>query len=363
MERIYVRRDDDVTVVSRRRPRLLGIRRSSSRSGTRIGASSSLGTTDIAGEPGIERPLSLGLGAAPGESAVGLPLLRPPGTIARKSGAGLPSSPGPGFAAGRPDAQPVRRPWRGLVELPARTPPTRGDTALVFVPPAAIGALAAAFAPVEVGVAAGGLALVASTYFTPLLRRRLADRAAARRLTRPGNLLLTGARERAAWDRAVATADRISETWPALASLIDVAEAESLLAEALWEIAGVLAHRQELDRVLTELSRPDFAAAADETAGEVRYQLSAAKTARAEIEAELVRREASLRRAEEAGHDFIREQDMRRAIRAAEHSLRTTPPPGLPPTPPFPDAGADLAEHTRSVLDAYRELTAVLRPT
>jgi hypothetical protein len=263
---------------------------------------------------------------------------------------------------GEAGTQPVRRAWRGLAELPSQTGRTRGETALIFAPPAAIGVLAAAFAPVEVGIAAGGVALVASTYFTPLLRRRFAARAANRRLTRAGNLILTGAAERTAWDRAVAVADRISETWPALASLIDVAEAEILLTDALWEIAGALAHRQELDRLLAELGCPDFAAAPDETAGEVRYQLGAARTARAEIEAELVRREASLRRAEEAGRDFNREQDMRRAIRAAEHSLRTTQPPGLPPAPPVADAGADLAEHTRSVLDAYRELTAVLRP-
>jgi len=53
--------------------------------------------------------------------------------------------------------------WRGLAELPSQTGRARGETALIFAPPAAIGALAAAFAPVEVGIAAGGFALVAST--------------------------------------------------------------------------------------------------------------------------------------------------------------------------------------------------------
>ena len=345
MAQIYVMRDDDITVVSRRRPWLLGVpigvRLSGRLPGLRLPSSLQPGST--AGEPGLRLPSSLQPGSTAGEPGV------------------WPSSPRPGAPAGRPGARPVRRSWRGLVELPARTGRARGDTALVFAAPAAIGALAAAFAPVEVGIAVGGAALVASTYVTPLLRRRVAARAADRRLHRPGNLVLTGACERAAWDRAVAVADRISETWPELASLIDVVEADVLLAEALWEIAGVLAHRQELDGVLGDLSRPDFATAADETAGEVRYQLGVARAARAGIEAELVGREASLRRAEEAGRDFIREQDMRRAVRAAEHSLRSTPPPGLPPAPPVPDAGADLAEHTRSVLDAYRELTAVLR--
>lgn len=74
-------------------------------------------------------------------------------------------------------AEPVRRSWRGLAELPCRFGSGRGETALVFAPPAAIGVLAAAFAPVEVGVAAGGVARVASTYFTP---RRVVGRSPGR---------------------------------------------------------------------------------------------------------------------------------------------------------------------------------------
>jgi hypothetical protein len=137
-----------------------------------------------------------------------------------------------------------------------------------------------------------------------------------------------------------------------------------------------------------------------------------AKAARARVEADFLRREASLRRTEDAGQDFIREQHMRQAIRAAEQTLRSAPPglstsfspsfsprdtsssglsptapssPGLsstglsstaPSSPGFsdgvsgtstlgagltgPDAGADLADHTGSVLAAYRELTAGL---
>lgn len=341
MARIYVMRDENVTVISRRRPRLPGVR------------------------PTLLRPNRKSPRSAPqrpGADEAGLRPSRHPDKSVNRPEAGSLSL-GSGAARGGPDGQRLRRSWRGLVEFPVRSHRAHGETALIFLSPVAIGALGAAVAPIEVGVAAGGLALVASTYLTPLLRRRLADRLADRRLNRPGNLILTGTRERTAWDRAVATADRISETWPALASLIDVAEAEVLLTEALWEIAGVLAHRQELDRVLADLSHPDFADAADETASEVHYQLSVARSAQAEINAAFVRREASLRRAEKAGRDFIREQEMRRAIQSAEHSLRATPLLGLPSAPLVPDAGADLAEQTRSVLDAYRELTAVLRPT
>jgi hypothetical protein len=171
--------------------------------------------------------------------------------------------------------------------------------------------------------------------------------------------LLSGAPERAAFQQAVGVADRIAETWPALGALVDPADAEPLLAGALWEISGVLARRQELTAVLAELNRPDFAAAptTDQTARELRAQVQASRAALTRVGADLARREASLRRAEEAGRHFIREQEMRQAIRAAEDTLRDA-------TPGFPtstlDPAADLAEQTQSVLTAYRELTADL---
>ena len=283
--------------------------------------------------------------------------------------------------------RPVPRPWNTLAEIPPRTGRQPGETALVFAPPVALGALAAAFAPPEVGVAVGGAALIASTYLTPVLRGRLAGR----RLRRPENIILYGERSQSAFDRSVAIADRISETWPALGPLVDTAEASIMLAEALWQIAAVLARRAELDSVLAT-DPMDLG----EASIEVRSQVSAAKAARARVEAEFVRREASLRRAEDAGRDFIREQQMRQAVRAAEQTLRSVPPglsaaglssaglssdrlpdglslDGLSPDglsrtaalsagPAGLDAGADLADQTRSVLAAYRELTADLTP-
>ena len=310
----------------------------------------------------------------------------------------------------RPRMRGVRsqpRSWRALAELPpaaSRTSRQPGDTAVIFAPPVALGAMITALASAEVGIAVGGATLVASTYFTPLLRRRAADWIARRRLSRPDTVVLTGEAERSAFGRALGVADRISDTWPALSALIDVGEAEVLLAEALWEIALILGRRQELEGMLAELRSaglareqnisgpakirparpPSQAGSADrdpsrspamldpgssgsapvpveDTTGDVRVQVDAVKAARARIEAELAGREASLRRAEQAGRDFIREQGMRRAVRAAEDTLRTTPS-GVASASVALDAGADLAEHTRSVLTAYRELTAGPRP-
>jgi hypothetical protein len=253
-------------------------------------------------------------------------------------------------------AHPVRRDWRALVELTASSPQSRRGAALVVLPPVLAGSLTAAFAPVETGLVVGGVVFFAMSYLGPLVRRRIGT---APRPRRADLLLLSSPAERTAFDQAITTADRIVSTWPALGSLIDVPSAEAMLAEALWEMAGVLSRRQELSRVLTDLSRPEFAGVpfADQTARELHAQLKATKAALSQIEVDRSRREASLRRAEEAGRNFIRDQEMRRAIRAAEESLRAAPLD--PPTPPA-DPGADLAEHTHSVLAAYRELTAAL---
>jgi hypothetical protein len=248
----------------------------------------------------------------------------------------------------------VQRSWDALVEIPPRTGRIPGETALVFALPVALGALAAMFAPAGVGVAVGGATLIASTYLTPELRRRLAGR----RSRRPDNIVLRGERARSAFDHALGLADRVSETWPSLGPLVDADEAALMLAEALWQISAVLSRREELDAVL-ESAGFDPSTASVET----RSQLSAARAARARVDAEFQRREAGLRRADEAGRDFIREQQMRQAVQAADQTLRTMPlftPPGTALARPGPDAASDLAEHTRSVLAAYRELTVGL---
>jgi hypothetical protein len=257
------------------------------------------------------------------------------------------------MAGGRP----VRRRWKALVETTADTGEQQPrdaviGTAMVAGPPILTGALTAAFAPLEIGIVVGGVVFFAMSYVGPLLRRRLAKRG-----PRAGGeaYRLTTISERAAFDRVLATADRITESWPGLGPLVDVFDAEAMLADALWEIARVLARRQEVSAVLAELSRPDFMAAdpLDETARELGVHRRAARAAISQVEVELVQREANLRRVEQAGRRLSRELEMRRAIRTAEESLRTSPDPGATGL----DPAAELAEQTQSVLAAYRELT------
>jgi hypothetical protein len=245
----------------------------------------------------------------------------------------------------------AERSWDTLAEIPPRTGRLPGETTLVFAPPVALGALAALLAPVEIGVAVGGVTLIASTYLTPQLRRRLAGR----RLHRPDNVVLHSERARSAFDHALAQADRVSETWPELGALVDTDDAAVMLAEALWQIAAVLSRRDELDAVLEPVGFDPSTASV-----ETRSQLSAARAARARVDAEFQRREAGLRRAEEAGRDFIREQQMRAAVQAADQTLRSMPPTVLVGPGSSLEPASDLAEHTHSVLAAYRELTVGL---
>ncbi|MET0423240.1 MAG: hypothetical protein ABW046_05170 [Actinoplanes sp.] len=242
------------------------------------------------------------------------------------------------FAGGRP----VPRSWSAVVEIvpPAAGARSPADTALVVVPSLLAGGALAAFAPLEAAIATGGALLLTLPYVAPRLRRRWAARGADRTPVRT----LT---DRPAVDRVLALADRVAATWPELGTLIDPAEAETMLTEALWEITGVLERRQELTARLTDLTRPGFT-----TAKELTAQVAAVRSALSDSAIDLARREASLRRAEEAGRAFARDRQMHQAIQAAEHSLRADVA-----VAPEVDAAADLADRTGAVLTAYRELT------
>ncbi|WP_213005390.1 hypothetical protein [Paractinoplanes toevensis] len=260
------------------------------------------------------------------------------------------------------DGRRVRRSWAALVEIRVPEEPAPADRSLpvivaVGLPPVLVTLAALHFLGIELALVLGVFLLLALSSVVPAIHGRRARR--ARQQPAPDARTLTAAAERTAFDRAVATADRISETWPALGDLVDVSTAEALLADALWEIAGRLARRQELSAVLADLTRPAFAglAPADGTAERLQAQIRATKEALSAIEIDLAAREASLRRAEEAGRTFIREREMRRAIQAAERSLGTRSEP-----PRATDPAADLADQTQLVLTAYRELTAGLRP-
>ncbi len=246
---------------------------------------------------------------------------------------------------------------RATVAKPASWSPV--DAAVVFLPPLAVFGLVGMFfgGPVF-GFGAACAVFFVLAYLSPAFRQGSDERMGIDE--QAGRRVLTQSTGREIFGKALDSADRISETWPSLSLLVPAAEAEAMLADALWDLCGVLVKAERLHKVLVELSRPEFAqrSAWDDTAREVEQQRRATRAALVELNEEVARRVTSIRKAEEAGEAFIREKEMRRVICQAEESLRRIrdeAAPAVAPPPP-PDTGAELAEHTQSVLDAYREL-------
>jgi hypothetical protein len=255
-----------------------------------------------------------------------------------------------------------RKRFAALVEqAPVATPAgswSPVDAVVVFLPPLLLFGVVAFFVGPITGFAAACVAFFLLAYVSPAFRQRTDD--SVRTSDSAERRVLTQNTGREVFAKALDSADRISETWPSLESLVPAADAETMLAGALWDLAGVLVKAERLHKVLVELSRPEFAqrSAWDDTAREVEQQRRVTRAALVELNEEVARRVTSIRRAEEAGEAFIREKEMRRVIHEAEESLRRIrdeAAPALSP-PPAPDAGAELAEHTESVLAAYREL-------
>jgi hypothetical protein len=272
-----------------------------------------------------------------------------------------------------------KRPWmagsrtvrrRFYPTLVEKTAPGQGprwsamEAATVLVPPVAVLLLiTAAVGSVLLGFLAAGTVFFLLAYLGPMQRERQSQRAAGR--PSPDRRVLSQSTGREVFDRALQSADRVSESWPSLAELIRVADAEAMLSEALWELAGVLVKAEQVHTVLVELSRPEFAqrSRSDETAREVEEHRQATRAALVTLNEEIARRVAGIERAEAAGWSFIREKEMRRAIDAAEESLRNVrvEDTGVVTGTARADAGAELAERTQSVVEAYRELTVRFR--
>jgi hypothetical protein len=237
------------------------------------------------------------------------------------------------------------------------------EAATVLVPPVAVLLLITAAVGLVLGFLAAGTVFFLLAYLGPMQRERQSQLAAGR--PSPDRRVLSQSTGREVFDRALQSADRVSETWPSLAELIRVADAEAMLSEALWELAGVLVKAEQVHTVLVELSRPEFAqrSRSDETAREVEEHRQATRAALVTLNEEIARRVAGIERAEAAGWSFIREKEMRRAIDAAEESLRNVrvEDTGVVTGTARADAGAELAERTQSVVEAYRELTVRFR--
>ncbi|GAA1618471.1 hypothetical protein [Actinoplanes couchii] len=153
--------------------------------------------------------------------------------------------------------------------------------------------------------------------------------------------------DRMVFSDAIDLCRRTSETWPALGDLIDVPTAKRQLAQALFDIAGVLERRQELRELHDELA---------EHAGapELAPRLAKATEALVDVDDELTRRLATLNAVAVTGEQLIHDERIGALAREADEVLTrlASPPPAA-----VPDAASELAERTEAVLRAYRELT------
>jgi len=152
--------------------------------------------------------------------------------------------------------------------------------------------------------------------------------------------------DRKVFSDAIDLCQRTSETWPSLGALIDVPLAERQLAHALFDLAGALERRQELQELRAELAEHDGAF-------ELAPRMAKATTALAALDDEVARRLATLNAVAVAGEELIRDEEIDALGRQADETLArlTSAEPST-----VPDAGSELAERTEAVLRAYREL-------
>ncbi len=167
--------------------------------------------------------------------------------------------------------------------------------------------------------------------------------------------VLVAREERAAYERAVVVSRRIRRTWPALGGLVDPADADRTLTRALSELAALMARRQQIRRLRTELQT---ARHGEVPAGSPALLALAAQRSRVErlwrtTGDQANRMLASIDEAALAGESLIREQRLQQTAREAERAITRL---ALAGPVPVIEAGPELAERTAAVIAAYREL-------
>lgn len=169
-------------------------------------------------------------------------------------------------------------------------------------------------------------------------------------------VVLVADADRETFARCLATAHRIRSSWPALPDMIDPGHAEVLLCRALWDLAGVLARRQQIRRVRAELYaiRVDGLPADSPAVAALREQRRDIEGLWRQVDTAVRRHAELLAEAAAAGDALIREQRVGRAARDAQLIVAQL----AAARAPAHAAGQDLAERTAAVTAAYLELAA-----
>ena len=163
--------------------------------------------------------------------------------------------------------------------------------------------------------------------------------------------------ERLAFERALQVARRIRRAWPELRDMLDPVDADHTLTRALDQLAALMARRQQIRRLRTELTE---AGQADLPADSPARLALAAQRERVEALWRETGRAANrmlsgINATALAGESVLREKRISQAARDAESAISHL---AAVPAATF-EAGPELAERTAAVLNAYRELAAL----
>ncbi|GAA2599986.1 hypothetical protein GCM10010399_33490 [Dactylosporangium fulvum] len=219
-------------------------------------------------------------------------------------------------------------------------------------------------------VVAAGVAITVSAVFTPWVgvpmgvaavvyigHRYVSGEAALTERWDQRHRMLRRGPEAEVFRRGFRAARIALTTWPQLRSLTRVDSPRQEIAGSLWALAGLLrdhaALREQVDSL--ERARLDLPAGVA-LHGELAERLAVVEASRLPVHAEIERRLAALETLAAECTRFVQDEETLRkaheAVRQADRLLgRITPPVTTPP-----DGTRELAERTRAVIGAYREL-------
>jgi hypothetical protein len=173
---------------------------------------------------------------------------------------------------------------------------------------------------------------------------------------------VTGAEEQTMLCQAHTAISVIKATRRRLGALADQVPPQTL-DEALWDLAGVLIHRdrardtqQQLQATLTRL------ATGEPLAEQLQTRQARLARLRHELDTDLDGRLASLNSLADACRHFLTNQEITHQARQAAHTADTVLGTVTISTQPPGDQAADLAERTAAILDAYQQLERGMYP-
>ncbi len=171
-----------------------------------------------------------------------------------------------------------------------------------------------------------------------------------------GTRVLTRFDERRVFDDLQTLADRIDKTLPALAGLVDSRDAASLVAQSLWQGAGILARKQEIRGVREDLAKHGHPGSPMTSRARLELQSQQARAGALwrEVNEDLATLVSQLTVTAEAGEAFVRDKEIDDTLQRTADAINKL---SLDISPIEANAGEQLADKTTAVLTAYRELS------